>query len=110
MAEQNPDLLKQAEELEIKIDKRWGDERIQSEIDKALEAPKQDPLDHDGNGKKGGTAKPKTVPVFLDYDTWIDGGRVRADSEKAQELPLDRAKELLAAGKARRADPLPGDE
>lgn len=103
------DLKKQAEELGIGVDKRWGDARIQSEIDaKLAEPPATDPLDHDGNGKKGGAAK--TALVFLDYDTWIDGERIRADASKAVTLPLDRAKELLAVGKARRADPLPGDE
>jgi hypothetical protein len=59
MAEQNADLLKQAEELGIKVDGRWKDDRIQSEIDAKLsEAPheRSDPLDHDGDGKKGGTA------------------------------------------------------
>jgi hypothetical protein len=103
------DLKKQAAELGIAVDKRWGDARIQSEIDaKLAEPPAADPIDHDGNGKKGGAVK--TALVFLDYDTWIDGERMRAFSSNAVSLPLDRAKELLAAGKARRADPLPGDE
>ncbi len=75
----------------------------------------KDPLDHDDNGKKGG-AKPKMLAVFLDYDTWLpdataaDGSgyiRCAANSDEPQELPLDRAKQLLAEGKARRADPLP---
>ncbi len=74
-----------------------------------------DPLDHDENGKKGGAkAAPKTIDVFLDFDTWLpdDGApdgytRVAADPDNPQPLPLDRAKELLAQGKARRADPLP---
>src|SRR5690554_5773884 len=70
MAEQNPDLLKQAEELEIKVDKRWGDERIQSEIDKALG---NDPLDHDGDGKKGGAA-PALIPVAVRRDFWDENG------------------------------------
>jgi len=34
--EQAGDLKAQAEELGIKIDGRWGDDRIQAEIDKAL--------------------------------------------------------------------------
>ncbi len=102
------DLKKQAEELGMKVDGRWSDERIQQEIDK-VQAPTKDPLDHDGDGKKGG-AKPKTALVYLDYDTWIDGERIRANKDVAVTLPLDRAKELLAVGKCRRADPLPGDE
>jgi hypothetical protein len=103
------DMKKQAEELGIKVDGRWSEERLQSEIDKALAAPAKDPLDHDGDGKKGG-AKPATLSVFLLYDTWIDDVRIRANPEEAVDLPRDRAKELLNVGKARRADPLPGDE
>jgi hypothetical protein len=34
------DLEKQAEELGIKVDKRWSEDRLQQEIDKALSAPK----------------------------------------------------------------------
>lgn len=72
MAEQNPDLLKQAEELEIKVDKRWGDERIQTEIDKAL-GNEPDPLDHDANGRKGGAA-PHLVAVSVRRDFWDETG------------------------------------
>ncbi len=113
------DLKSQAEELGIKVDGRWSDERIQAEIDKALEAPAKDSLDHDGDGKRGG-AKPATLSVFLDYDTWLPNPnarededshmRVRANPDEPVELPRERAKELLALGKARRADPLPGDD
>lgn len=102
------DLKTQAAELGIKVDGRWSDDRIQAEIDKALEAPPRDPLGHDGDGKKGG-AKPATLSVFLDYDTWINDVRIVADPNKAQDIPRDRAKELLNIGKARRADPLPGE-
>ena len=49
------------------------------------------------------------LPVFLDYDTWVNGERVAADPVVAVMLPRDRAKQLLAEGKARRADPLPGE-
>lgn len=53
---------------------------------------------------------PETLPVFLDYDTWVDDVRIVAlGDDGPQELPYQRAKELLAAGKARRADPLPGE-
>jgi hypothetical protein len=108
------DLKQQAEELGLKIDGRWSDERIQQEIDAKLAA---DPLDHDNDGKKGGAKTlPDTLDVYLDYDTWVpdssdpDGyRRIVADHDKPQPLPFDRAKELLKAGKARRADPLPGE-
>lgn len=67
------------------------------------------PLDHDGDGKKGGT-KPATLSVFLLYDTWVNDVRIRANPEEPQELPFDRAKALLVEGKAQRADPLPGEQ
>jgi hypothetical protein len=108
------DLKEQAEELGLKIDGRWSDERIQQEIDARLAA---DPLDHDANGKKGGAKKlPETLEIYLDYDTWVpDAGqpdgfrRIAADPENPQPLPYERARELLKVGKARRADPLPGE-
>lgn len=66
--------------------------------------------DHDGDGKTGGAkARPDTLPVFLDYDTWVDDVRIHANSEEPVALPFERAKELIAIGKARRADPLPGE-
>lgn len=78
---------------------------------KAKMAAGPDPLDHDGDGKKGGAkALPETLTVFLDYDTWVDDVRIKADREHPQPLPYERARELLKAGKARRADPLPGEE
>lgn len=68
------------------------------------------PLDHDNDGKAGGAKKlPDTLDVYLDYDTWIGDVRVVADKDKAQALPYERAKALLTEGKARRADPLPGE-
>lgn len=80
-------------------------------------ASSSEPLDHDDDGKKGGAKKlPETLDVYLDYDTWVpDAGqpdgfrRIAADHENPQSLPFERAKELLKVGKARRADPLPGE-
>ena len=68
-----------------------------------------DPLDHDADGNKGGN-KPATLPVFLLYDTWVDDERFRADPAHAQNIPFERAKELITIGKALRADPLPGED
>ncbi len=69
-----------------------------------------DALDHDNDGKKGGAKKlPETLTVYLDYDTWINDVRIVANSDEPQELPYERARELLKIGKARRADPLPGE-
>jgi hypothetical protein len=68
----------QAETLGIKIDGRWSDERLQQEIDKALEkAP--EPFggkgDHDGDGKPGGAVKAgKTIPLRINRDFWDEAG------------------------------------
>lgn len=68
------------------------------------------PLDHDNDGKPGGTKKlPDTLDVYLDYDTWVNDVRIAADRSTPQALPYERAKQLLSEGKARRADPLPGE-
>ena len=50
---------------------------------------------------------PKMASVRILYDTWVDGERIVAPA--VIDLPMARAKELLAARKAERADPLPGD-
>lgn len=39
------ELKAQAEELGIKVDGRWSEERLQSEIDKALSADDEEPAD-----------------------------------------------------------------
>ena len=67
-------------------------EQMERQMKAAAEAPKSD-----------------TLLVYLDYDTWIDDVRIRANPDEPQELPRLRAKELLMIGKARRADPLPGE-
>lgn len=48
------------------------------------------------------------VPIRFLYDVWDeDERRVPAGTEL--EVPVKIAKDLIAAGKAERADPLPGD-
>jgi hypothetical protein len=94
------------EEYQTKFDKKpyhgWDVETLKQKLAGG-------PLDRDGDGKPGGSP-PQTLSVFLLYDTWINDERIRANPEKAVDLPRDRAKELLKIGKALRADPLPGDE
>lgn len=51
----------------------------------------------------------KKAPVRLLYDTWADDEK-RIPAGTVLELPTPAAKELIAAGKAERADPLPGDD
>lgn len=56
--------------------------------------------------------EPKTAPltpVKLFYDYWLtDGDRRKAG--QILDLPVLEAKALIAAGKAERADPFPGEE
>jgi len=94
------DLEKQAEELGIKVDGRWSEERLQQEIDKVLAAPK--------TTVKAEKAAPKT-PVRLLYDTWLEED-LRTKAGAVIEVTVAEAKQLIAAGKAERADPLPGEE
>lgn len=88
------DLEKQAAELGIKVDARWGDERLQKEIDANL---------------AGETKGEETLPVKLLADTWLEED-IRTPAGTVLELPLSVAKKLVKAGKASRADPFPGDE
>lgn len=102
MAEQNADLLKQAEELGIKVDGRWKDDRIQSEIDKALGETANDPLDHDGDGKKGGAA-PAMIPMAINRDIWVDNPDnpdepIRHRRGKIMEFTVDDAMAGLESG------------
>ncbi|MBZ7920551.1 hypothetical protein LAC81_01960 [Ensifer adhaerens] len=53
-------------------------------------------------------AKTKVAPVKLIYDVWLEED-LRTPSGTVLELPLERARELIDAGKAERADPLPGE-
>ena len=50
----------------------------------------------------------KPVPVRLVYDVWFHDD-VRTAAGAIVSLSLDEAKALIAAGKAERADPLPGE-
>lgn len=50
----------------------------------------------------------KPVPVRLVYDVWFRDD-VRTAAGAIVSLSLDEAKALIAAGKAERADPLPGE-
>lgn len=53
-------------------------------------------------------ASKKDAPVKLIYDYWPDPDTRRKAGEVI-ELPLTDAKALIAAGKAERADPMPGE-
>jgi len=51
----------------------------------------------------------KKTPVKLLYDVWADEG-TRVPAGTVLDVPVSAAKELIANGKAERADPLPGDD
>jgi hypothetical protein len=53
-------------------------------------------------------AREKTTPVKLLYAVWLEEGK-RTPAGTVLEVPVSEAKKLIAAGKAERADPLPGD-
>jgi hypothetical protein len=81
------DLKKQAAELGISVDNRWGEERLQQEIDKALGEPKR------------GDKKPAAnlIPMRVNRDVWdADGNRHRKGS--VIELPVDEAMDGIEAG------------
>lgn len=113
---------KQAEELGITIDKGWSEAQLQEQIDLALAAPAHNPPGgeqiippiappseaHKPADDIGMDKKEKTTPVKLLYDTWLEAD-VRTPAGEVVELPLSKAKELIAAGKADRADKLPGE-
>jgi hypothetical protein len=54
-------------------------------------------------------AKEKTTPIRLLYDMWADEEK-RIPAGTVLDVPVATAKQLIVAGKAERADPLPGDE
>lgn len=90
---QGEDLGSKAERLGIEVDQRWSDETLQKKIDaKLAEKPKG-----------------KTAAVRILYDTWDENGD-RQPKGAIMDMPLDVAKTMIKAGKAERADPLPGDE
>lgn len=97
------DLKKQAEELGIKIDGRWSDDRIREEIDKALAgAPASAPAEPASE-----PAEP-VVPVLLKTDYWpFEGDRRKAG--ETLDVAHSKARELIRAGKAERADEMPGE-
>ena len=53
-------------------------------------------------------AKPTLAPVKLFYDYWLDED-TRLATGSVVSLPVAEAKALIAAGKAERADPMPGE-
>lgn len=80
------DLKAQAEELGIKVDGRWSDERIQQEIDNALAEP-----------KKAAEPTGKTQPFRINRDYWDESGERHRKGEIV-ELSADDALDGLESG------------
>jgi hypothetical protein len=83
-------LKKQAEDLGIKVDGRWSDDRIQQEIDSAKKSqPFGGKGDHDGNGKVGGAAAPVSQAAIeqanMDTLPTLGGPRVASSQEIREE-------------------------
>lgn len=82
------ELKKQAEELGIKVDGRWNEERPQQEIDKALAGEPSAPV--------------PTISVKIKRDLWDhDGNRHRKGTEL--DMPVEDAMDAVEAGTVTRA-------
>ncbi|MHC2481562.1 hypothetical protein [Rhizobium leguminosarum] len=90
------DLEKQAEELGIKVDKRWSADRLQQEIDKALAAPAPAALD---------TAKEDAEKAELDALRAEKAEREKAETQrKADEKRAVEAAKAEADAEAERVE------
>lgn len=118
-----PFLVRKANELNVRVDPEWSDDRLRAEIQAALEGradwqvtgavpPKEyGKVDFDAATQ----SEKRSTPITLTHDYWEDDGeggtrRVLADSEEGQNYHTDKktAQKLLDQGKAKRNDPLPG--
>jgi len=120
---ERPYLVRKANELNIRVDPEWDDNRLRGEIQAALEGradwqvtgaippAEYGKVDYDAatQGEK------RNTPITLTHDVWEDDGnggtrRVLADSEEGRNYRTTKpnAQKLLDAGKAKRNDPLPG--
>lgn len=116
----DPELLKQAEELNIVVTDEATAEAVQAAIDEVLaedagaanagdtKASTPHPLDHDGDGKKGGskpkkakaeaeTPAAKTYPYRINRDFWDDSGE-RHRKGQIIEMTADDAQDGLESG------------
>ncbi len=109
------DLLKQADELGIKVDKRWSEKRLQQEIDAALEAPAKEaevaeksfPVKLNKNYRPVGSFKiertEEGVTELVDPDE-VELMKVPAGT--IIHVSLDEAKDIIAKKVADRDDPI----
>jgi hypothetical protein len=79
------DLEKQAEELGIKVDGRWSEERLQQEIDKALAGPEAKNEADDTKAELAALRAEKAERDRLDAER-AAAEKLKADQEKAEEI------------------------
>lgn len=85
------DLKQQAEELGIKVDARWGEQRLQSEIDRALGAPVE-PVAEPARAEV-------VITVRVNRDFWVSAGEAgRIRKGQVIDLPLERALDGIESG------------
>lgn len=113
MNERSPLVIK-ANELNIRVDPEWDDNRLRAEIQAAREGRADwqvkgavPPAEYGDVNYDPQTQSDKKTPIKLERDYWDDNGnRVAAGSEINETKP--RAEKLIKAGAAKRNDPLPG--
>src|SRR5690606_30868646 len=98
------DLLAQAAELNIEVTDNATNDALKAAIDEVLaeDADKRDPLDHDGDGKKGGSkaakkSGPKTYAYRINRDFWDEEGE-RFRKGTVIEMTADDAQDGLESG------------
>lgn len=104
-SELDADLLAQAAELNIEVTDTATNEALKAAIDEVLaeDAGKAgDPLDHDGDGKKGGSkvakkSGPKSYAYRINRDFWDENGE-RYRKGQIIEMTADEAQDGLESG------------
>lgn len=90
------DLKKQAEELGIEVDGRWGEDRLKQEIDAALAGPAA-PTEQDAAKPNSVSAKPYTVSVKVLRDFWDENGN-RVGKGTIVDVSVDAALDGVESG------------
>lgn len=87
------DMKKQAEELGIKIDGRWSEERLQQEIDKALNAPVEVTEQVEKTQERM-----VTVRVMRDFWAGEPGNAQRVRKGSIVDVPVEAALDGVESG------------
>lgn len=110
------DLLKQAEELGLKIDRRWSEKRLQQEIDTALAAPAQEakladktfPVKLNKNYRPAGEFMIERIndsgEIYLDEPNEVEVFKVPAGT--VIHVTVEEARDIIDKKVADRNDPI----